>query len=116
LNPPRRPPSVEAMAEFLLELYVSRTEPETVEAGAERAQRAAEQLSCEGTPIRFLHTMFVPEEETCFYLYEAASADVVREAARRAELAPESVVEAISEPAPQPGRRVRPTGGRKEHQ
>jgi hypothetical protein len=85
------------MAEFLLELYVSRTDPMTVEAGAERARRAAEQLTREGTPIRFLQTMFVPEEETCFYLYEAASVDDVREAARRAELPAESVVAAIAE-------------------
>ena len=86
------------MAEFLFELYASRTEPGAVEAGAERARRAAEELTWEGTPVRFLRTMFVPEEETCFYLYEAASADDVREAARRAELPAESVVEAISEP------------------
>ncbi len=86
------------MAEFLLELYTSRAEPGAVEAVAERARQAAEQLSCEGTRVRFLRAMFVPEEETCFYLYEAGSADDVREAARRAELPAESVVEAISEP------------------
>jgi uncharacterized protein DUF4242 len=86
------------MAEFLLEVYASRTEARAVEVGAERARHAAEQLSGEGTRVRFLRTMFVPEEETCFYLYEAASADDVREAARRAELPVESVVEAISEP------------------
>lgn len=86
------------MAEFLLELYASRTEPKAVEARAERARQAAEQLSWEGTHVRFLRTMFVPDEETCFYLYEAASADDVREAARRAELPSEWVVEAISGP------------------
>jgi hypothetical protein len=43
--------------------------------------------------------MFVLEEETCFYLYEAASAEDVREAARRAELPSDCVVEAISEPS-----------------
>jgi Protein of unknown function (DUF4242) len=86
------------MAEFLLELYASRTEPNAVEAAAERARQAAEQLSLEGTRVRFLRTMFVPEEETCFYLYEAASAADVREAARRAELPSERVVEAIWKP------------------
>jgi hypothetical protein len=40
--------------------------------------------------------LFVPEDETCFYLYEAASADDVREAARRANLPAETVVEAIT--------------------
>jgi hypothetical protein len=48
--------------------------------------------------VRFLRSVFVPEDESCFYLYEAASADDVREAARRAELPVDHVVEAISEP------------------
>jgi hypothetical protein len=84
------------MAEFLLEAYVSRTEPEVVEAGAERARHEAEQMSEEGTPVRFLRTIFVPEDETCFYLYRAESAELVREAARRAHLPTERVVEAIT--------------------
>jgi len=40
--------------------------------------------------------VFVPEDEACFYVYEAPSADDVREAARRAELPLVSVVEAIT--------------------
>jgi hypothetical protein len=85
------------MAEFLLELYVSRTEPEVVEAGAERARREAERLSGEGTPVRFVRTIFVPEDETCFYLYEAGSVDAVREAARRAELRFDRIAEAVAD-------------------
>lgn len=33
---------------------------------------------------RFLRSVFVPEDEACFHLYEAASAADVRAAARRA--------------------------------
>jgi hypothetical protein len=85
------------MAEFLLETYASRTDPAAVDAGAERARQAAAELSAEGTPVHFLRTMFLPEEETCFYLYQAASADDVREAAKRAGLPTDNIVEAISE-------------------
>jgi uncharacterized protein DUF4242 len=46
--------------------------------------------------VRFVRTVFVPEDETCFYLYEAASADVVRQAARCAGLGVESVTEAAA--------------------
>jgi Protein of unknown function (DUF4242) len=86
------------VTEFLLELYVARDDLAAVEAGAERARQAAEQLSREGAHVRYLRSLFLPEEETCFYLYEAASAEHVREAARRASLPTDSVVEAISEP------------------
>jgi hypothetical protein len=86
------------MADFLLELYVSRTDGEAVSTAAERARDAAEQLTREGRPVRLLRSLFVPEEETCFQLYEAVSADDVREAARRALLPCERVVETIVEP------------------
>jgi hypothetical protein len=86
------------VAEFLLEQYVSRGDSAAVQAGAARARRAADELNDEGTPVRFLRTMFVPDEETCFYLYEAGSAEHVREAARRADLESGTIVEAISEP------------------
>jgi Nickel responsive protein SCO4226-like len=49
--------------------------------------------------VRFLRSVFVPEDETCFYLYEATSAEAVRTAARRAALAVEDVVKAASEPS-----------------
>jgi hypothetical protein len=74
------------MPEFLVELYVSRADAAAVERRAARARLAAEQLSREGTPVRYLRSVFVPEDETCFFLYEAASAEEVEEAARRASL------------------------------
>lgn len=47
--------------------------------------------------MRYVRSVFVPEDETCFYLYEAASPDVVREAARCAGLGVERVTEAVTE-------------------
>lgn len=84
------------MAEFLVELYVSRTEPLAAEQGAARARLVAEQLTREGTPVRYVRSIFVPEDETCFHLYEAASADAVRAAAERAALPFERVAEAVT--------------------
>ena len=84
------------MAEYLLETYVSRTGADSVPACADRARRAAQQLRRQGTLVRYLRTVFVPEDETCFHLYEAASEEVVREAAERAELRIERIVEAIT--------------------
>ncbi len=81
------------MAEFLVEFYVSRDDAGAVERGAERTRLAAEELTREGTPVRYLRSIFVPEDETCFFLYEAGSAAAVREAARRSTLSFEHVAE-----------------------
>jgi Protein of unknown function (DUF4242) len=62
------------------------------------ARQASEQMQRDGIQVRFLRSIFVPEDETCFHLYEAASAENVREAARLAELPFESVVEGVNEP------------------
>ena len=86
------------MAEFLLEFYVARTDSAAVARGEERARVAAEELNREGTPIRFLRSIFVPEDETCFYLYEAASAETVRELAGRAALPVDRLSEAVPTP------------------
>jgi Nickel responsive protein SCO4226-like len=86
------------VAEFLVETYVARADGAAVERGAERARDAAERLTREGTPVHFLRSVFVPEDETCFYLYQAASSDAVHAAAHRAALPFERVVETVAEP------------------
>jgi hypothetical protein len=81
------------MAEFLVELYAPKTDAAGVERDAQRARLAAEQLSRAGTPVRYLRSLFVPLDETCLLLYEAASADAVRMAAQRAALPFDRVTE-----------------------
>ncbi|MGB2874106.1 MAG: nickel-binding protein [Gaiellaceae bacterium] len=77
---------------------VSSQDGVAVERGATDARLAAEQLASEGTPVRYMRLLFVPEDETCFYIYEADSSDAVAEAAQRAELRFERVIEAIAQP------------------
>lgn len=43
-------------------------------------------MTAEGTPVRFLRSIFVPEDESCFFLYEARDPETVGEAVRRADL------------------------------
>lgn len=83
------------MAEFLVSLYVSRTGGAALESDTASARLAAEALTREGTPVRYLSSIFVPEDETCFLLYEAPTAGDVETAARRAELAFERISEAV---------------------
>jgi hypothetical protein len=84
------------VAEFLVELYVSRTNAQGVSSGARRARLAAEELTRGGTAVRYLRSIFVPEDETWFLLFEAASANDVRDAARSAELPCARISEAVT--------------------
>jgi hypothetical protein len=84
------------VAEFLVELYVSRTNAHGVTPGVRRARLAAEELTRAGTAVRYVRSIFVPEDETCFLLFEAASANEVREAARSADLPFARISEAVT--------------------
>jgi hypothetical protein len=86
------------VAEFLLEFYLSRLDDAAVEPRAVKARIAAEELTRRGTPVRYLRAIFIPEDETCLFLYEAASADTVRKAALRAGLSFERVAETLTDP------------------
>lgn len=86
------------MTEFFVELYVPRSGAAGLENDTMKARRAAEQLTREGTPVTYLRSIFVPEDETCFHLYEAISADDVRKAAWRAALSFDRVVEVVAAP------------------
>jgi hypothetical protein len=83
------------MTEFVVELYVARADAGTVAHGAARARLAADELARQGTAVRYLNSIFVPEDETCFFLYEGESAEAVRDAARLAGLSFEHVAEAV---------------------
>ena len=74
------------MTEYLIELNVSPTDADALALGAQRLRRAAADLTRAGSPVRYLRTVFIPEHETCFVLYEAASARAVGAAACRAGL------------------------------
>jgi uncharacterized protein DUF4242 len=85
------------VTEFMIELYVSRIDSDSVARAAERAQLAADAMRREGTPVRYLRSMHVPTDETCFLLFEAESVDVVHDLARSALLPIEHVAEVVEE-------------------
>lgn len=86
------------MAEFLVEHYVARGDVGAIARGAKGARLAAEALTRRGTPVRYVRSIFIPEDETCFVLYEATSAEAVREAARGGALPFERISETLNEP------------------
>lgn len=66
------------MHTYLVERYLTGIPLPDVIAAATRASSAADELRAEGTPVRYLDSTFVPEEESCFCTFEAADAEIVR--------------------------------------
>lgn len=84
------------MAEYLVELYVPRTSAPVVASDVRRLL-GGEELTREATAVRCVRSIFVPDDETWFLLYEATSADDVRAAARSVDLPVERIVEAVAD-------------------
>ena len=84
------------MPSYLVETYLARGDTAERAARWERAASAAEELTREGTSVRFDHTIYVPEDEICFFVVDAPSSRDAVLAAERANLAPFRVVEAVS--------------------
>ncbi len=84
------------MPRYLVETYQARTDGHESERRWRRAASAAEELTREGTRVRFDHTIYVPEDEICFFVFDAPSGSDAALAAQRAELEPLRVVEAVS--------------------
>ena len=88
------------MATFLVETYLSRERAAEVEQMAANLERVIAEIAAaraEARPhLRRVRSYLLPDDETCFHVIEAPSADVVAEIARRAGLTIDRVVEASS--------------------
>ena len=82
-------------ATYLAELYLPRLRAGELEQAAARARATAAEMRREGAPVRYLRSLFVPDDETCFFLFEGPSAAAVKEAAERAAIPVERVVQAV---------------------
>ena len=81
------------MPEFLAETYTPRLAAAPC---AGDIARAAAQASGPQAPVQFLGAITVPEEETCFWLYQAPTAAAVRAAMTAAGLHPERITQAVA--------------------
>src|SRR5438128_378064 len=71
---------------YLVETYVPHSQADDIRSTARRARAIADTLSRAGTPVRYVRTTFLPDDETCFHVFEAVSEDAVSEVCRRAGL------------------------------
>ncbi len=83
------------MAMYMVERYLPSITSDQLVAAAARARSTTAQMTLEGTPIRYLRSIFVPAEEKCFCIFDGPSAEAVKQANQRAEIPFERVVEAL---------------------
>jgi hypothetical protein len=88
-------------AGFAAEVYLPREGPDGFPAVALRSRAAAREMALEGIPISYRGAVLLAEDEMCFFLFDAPSAEVVREASRRAGVPFDRVVAADADAAPE---------------
>ena len=86
------------MPSYLVETYLARGEAGERAALEQRARSAAEELTRQGLSVGFDCSIHVPEDEICFFVFDAPSGREAALAAQRAGLDPFRVVEAVSSP------------------
>ena len=84
------------MPSYLVETYLARGEAGERAARERQARSAAEELTQERTRVRFDRSIYVPEDEICFFVFDAPSGHVAALVAQSAGLEPVRVVEAIT--------------------
>ena len=84
------------MPNYLVETYLARGRAGEQAARERRARSAAEDLTDERTRVRFDRSIYVPEDEICFFLFDAPSGRDAALVAERAELDSIRVVEVVS--------------------
>lgn len=83
------------MLNYLVETYVSGAHAQDARAAGQRARSAARDVTRSGDPVRHVRTTFVPGDETCFHVFEAASYAAVVEVCRLAEIESPRIVPVV---------------------
>ena len=87
---------MEAVPNYLVETYLARGRAGERAARERRARSAAEDLTDGRTRVRFDRSIYVPEDEICFFVFDAPSSRAAALAAQVAELGTLRIVEAVS--------------------
>lgn len=69
-----------------------------------RLQAAAEELTAAGLHVHHVRSILVPDDETCFHVFEGPSVEAVEEVGRRADLEFDRVTEALESVPDEGGR------------
>lgn len=84
------------MPRYLVETFLASGAAAERAARERRARSAADELTRTGTRISFDGSIHVPDDEICFFSFEATSRQDVAKVAQHAGLEPLRVIEALS--------------------
>jgi Protein of unknown function (DUF4242) len=80
---------------FLVERYIPPTEVDALAASVARVARLCADLSRDGNGVEYLHSVYLPTEDTCFCLFLAPSPDLVRVVNDEANFALDRLTDAV---------------------
>jgi len=81
------------MPQYMVERHLPGITPEQLTAAAARAKSVTKEMSQQGKPVRYLRTTFLPSEEKAFCLFDAPTAEHVKEANELAQIPLQRIVE-----------------------
>ena len=84
------------MPSYLVETYLARSRAGERSERERRARWVAEEQTRAGTRVRFDGAIHIPEDEICFFVFDADSSQDAALTAQQAGLEPFRVVEAVS--------------------
>ena len=87
------------MPYYLIEVYIPRARAHEADSTGRRLRAAIDAFQGEDVEVRFVRTMFLPEDETCFHVVDAPSRAEVQQLCERAGLSSVRVVSAIEDPS-----------------
>jgi Protein of unknown function (DUF4242) len=80
---------------FLVERYLPPAAAEGLSASVARLALLCVNPGSSSRGVQYLHSAYLPTEDTCFCLFRAASAEAVREVNRQADFALDRVTDAL---------------------
>jgi uncharacterized protein DUF4242 len=81
------------MPYYMVERHLPGITAEQLTAAATRAKSVTAEMTGKGKPVRYLRTTFVPSEEKAFCLFDAPSAERVKEANEIAQIPLQRITE-----------------------
>jgi Protein of unknown function (DUF4242) len=90
------PPSFEGPASaFLVERYLPATEVDGLADSVARVARLCADPARAGVGVEYLHSAYLPTEDTCFCLFRAPSSDAVRAVNNEGHFALDRITDAV---------------------
>lgn len=83
------------MAVYMVQRKLPGVSMEQLAAAQQAAIETGQQFTAEGKNVRYIRTTFVPDEASCMCLFEADSADLVKEVNEAAQIPFTRIVEAL---------------------